>query len=145
MDLLWTCGGFNPRKTKFWRVIASPAAAKGIVAVSYARGKVTGGIRVGGTGDITKDAWAWKREGIGADSVSPVADGATGTFIVLNDSERPRGLVSCLDEVTARRSGRSNCRRRRRNSMLRPSWPATSSILPGWMVSSIAGTWKARG
>ena len=72
--LLWTCAGFNPKKTKFWRVIASPAAAKGIVAVSYARGKMTGGIRVGGTGDITKSAWAWKREGIGADSVSPVAD-----------------------------------------------------------------------
>jgi hypothetical protein len=31
--LLWTCGGFNPKKTKFWRVIASPASAKGIVAV----------------------------------------------------------------------------------------------------------------
>ena len=95
--LLWTCGGFNPGKNKFWRVIASPASAKGIVAVSYARGKLTGGIRVGGTGDITKDAWEWKREGIGADAVSPVADEGTGTFIVLNDSEKPRGLVSCLD------------------------------------------------
>ena len=95
--LLWTCGGFNPKKTKFWRVIASPASAKGIVAVSYARGKATGGIRVGGEGDITEGAWAWKREGIGADSVSPVADEESGTFIVLNDSEKPRGLVSCLD------------------------------------------------
>ncbi len=65
--LLWTCGGFNPNKTKFWRVISSPAATDGVVVVSYARGKVTGGIRVGGKGDITKGAWLWKRDGIGAD------------------------------------------------------------------------------
>ena len=29
--------------------------------------------------------------------MSPVADEESGTFIVLNDSEKPRGLVSCLD------------------------------------------------
>ena len=35
--LLWSCGGFNPGKTKFWRVISSPAATDGIVAgVVYA-------------------------------------------------------------------------------------------------------------
>ena len=98
--LLWTCGGFNPNKTKFWRVISSPAATDGIVAVSYARGKTTGGVRVGGKGDITKEAWLWKRDGVGADAVSPIAH--NGKFIVVNDSEKPRGLVSCLDAVTGK-------------------------------------------
>ncbi len=97
---LWTCGDFNPNKTKGWRAISSPAATAGIVAVSFARGQQTGAVRAGGTGDITKDAWLWKRDGIGADAASPAA--RDGKFYVLNDSGKGRGLLSCLDAVTGK-------------------------------------------
>ena len=94
---LWRCAGFNPNKEKFWRVISSPAATDGIVAVSYARGKSTGGLRVGGSGDITKEAWLWKRDGIGADAASPIAH--EGKFYIFNDSGKERGLITCVDAV----------------------------------------------
>ncbi len=81
-------------------MISSPAATDGIVALSFARGKQTGAVRVGGKGDITKDAWLWKRDGIGADSASPVAH--DGKFIILNDSGKSRGLVTCVDAVTGK-------------------------------------------
>jgi len=97
---LWFCGGFNPGKEKFWRVISSAAATDGIVAVSFSRGTQTGGVRVGGQGDITKEAWLWKRDGIGADSASPVAH--DGKMIILNDSGKARGLVTCVDAVTGK-------------------------------------------
>ncbi|MFP6866396.1 MAG: PQQ-binding-like beta-propeller repeat protein, partial [Roseibacillus sp.] len=100
-EQLWFCGGFNPTRTKFWRVISSPAATDGIVVVTYARGDVSGGLRVGGKGEITKDVWLWKREGIGADAASPAAH--EGKFYIVNDNKskkKPRGLVSCLDAVT---------------------------------------------
>lgn len=97
---LWFCGDFNPNKTKFWRVIASPAATNGIVGLSFARGAQTGAIRAGGKGDITKTAWLWKRDGIGSDAASPIAH--EGKFIVLNDNGKKRGLVTCLDAVTGK-------------------------------------------
>nr|NIP94188.1 PQQ-binding-like beta-propeller repeat protein [Akkermansiaceae bacterium] len=99
-EQIWVCAGYNPNREKFWRVISSPAATDGIVALSFARGKQTGAVRVGGKGDITKDAWLWKRDGIGADSASPVAH--DGKFIILNDSGKSRGLVTCVDAVTGK-------------------------------------------
>ncbi|MDE0595728.1 MAG: PQQ-binding-like beta-propeller repeat protein [Roseibacillus sp.] len=97
---IWFCGGFNPNRTKFWRVISSPAATDGIVALSYARGLQTGAIRAGGKGDISKTAWLWKNDEVGADAASPVAH--DGKFFVLNDNGKKRGLITCLDAVTGK-------------------------------------------
>ncbi len=95
---LWVCGGFNPKKEKFWRVIASPVIAKGVVLVPYGRGELVAGIRPGGKGDITGDAFLWKRDGIGTDASSPSAH--DGKFYVLTDKGKRRGTVTCLDAAT---------------------------------------------
>jgi outer membrane protein assembly factor BamB len=99
-ELLWTCGGFNPGREKFWRVIASAAATEGIVAVPYARGKQMAGVKVGGKGDITAGAFLWKRDGLGSDAATPAAH--NGKFYVLIDSDKNRGTVVCLDAVTGK-------------------------------------------
>ena len=70
---VWVCAGFNPKKNKYWRVIASAAATNGIVLVPYARGDSIAGVKVGGKGDITEGAILWKRDGLGSDAASPVA------------------------------------------------------------------------
>lgn len=99
-ELLWTCGGFNPGKTKFWRVIASAVATEGIVVVPYARGDQMAGVRPDGMGDITDEAFLWKRDGLGTDSATPAAH--NGKVYLLVDSGRNRGTVICLDAVTGK-------------------------------------------
>lgn len=99
-EQVWFCGGYNPKKNKFWRTIAGPAATDGIVALSFGRGAQTGAVKVGGKGDITKGAWLWK-EDLGADSASPVA--FDGKFIFLTDSGPKRGLVTCLEAKSGKK------------------------------------------
>lgn len=97
---IWVCGGFNPAKTKYWRVIASAVATEGIVVVPYARGEQMAGVKVGGEGDITEDAFLWKRDGIGTDAATPAAH--NGKVYLLRDSGKTRGTVVCLDAVTGK-------------------------------------------
>jgi outer membrane protein assembly factor BamB len=99
-EQLWFCGGFNPGKTKYWRVIASAVATEGIVVVPYARGEQMAGVKAGGEGDITKSAFLWKRDGLGTDSATPAAH--NGKVYLLIDSGKRRGTVICLDAVTGK-------------------------------------------
>ena len=52
--LLWECGGFNPQSEGNWRTIASPSVSDGMAIVPYGRGAFLVGVRLGGSGDITK-------------------------------------------------------------------------------------------
>lgn len=96
--MLWSCGGFNPKKLKAWRVIASAVETDGVVVVPYGRGEYMAGIRPGGSGDITATARLWSKKGLGADSSTPVAK--DGLIYLLIDSGRKRGRVTCLDAVS---------------------------------------------
>jgi len=98
--LLWSCGGFNPGKKGMWRVIASAVSTKGIAVAPYGRGEHLAGIRMGGSGDVTSEAWLWKREGIGADSSTPAVHG--GRVYLLIDQGKLRGTVHCLEAATGR-------------------------------------------
>lgn len=93
--LLWQCGGFNPEKKGAWRVIASAVVDDGLALVPYGRGDFIAGVRLGGKGDVTDGAFAWKQEGIAADSVTPVVD--DGRLYLLKDGGRTRGTLTCLE------------------------------------------------
>ncbi|MGE9270312.1 MAG: PQQ-binding-like beta-propeller repeat protein [Verrucomicrobiales bacterium] len=94
-ELLWTCGGFNPKKNKNWRVIASPVIADGVAVVPYDRGNSLAGVKLGGRGDVTDERTLWRVSKLGTDSATPVAKG--GMVFVLTDSGRDRGVVTCLE------------------------------------------------
>jgi outer membrane protein assembly factor BamB len=91
--LVWQCGGFNPDEQQNWRVIASPTIEGDTAIVPYGRGDRLAGIRLGGTGDVTKTARVWEkqRRGLGSDVPTPVV--RAGRAYVLSDA----GRITCLD------------------------------------------------
>ncbi|HWS52708.1 MAG TPA: PQQ-binding-like beta-propeller repeat protein [Pyrinomonadaceae bacterium] len=91
---LWRAGGLNPDKNPFYRIVASPVAADGMV-YAPTRVKPLLALRAGGRGDVTKTHVAWSYQN-GPDVPSPVTDGKY--FYVVND----RGVVYCLDAKTGR-------------------------------------------
>ncbi|MBK1827505.1 PQQ-binding-like beta-propeller repeat protein [Haloferula rosea] len=97
-EQLWVCGGFNPKKLKAWRVIASPVITDGVAVVPFGRGEFTAGVKLGGTGDITESASLWRSTKCGSDSATPVA--RDGLAYILNDSGKDRGKVTCVEAGT---------------------------------------------
>lgn len=92
-ELLWECGGFNPKNEGFWRVIASAAVGDGIAVVPYGRGEFLAGIRLGGKDDVTSSNRIWEKQGrgIGADVPTPVI--YFDRVIILGDG----GELTCRD------------------------------------------------
>lgn len=93
---LWTCEGFNPKDQPMWRVIASPAFTEGIAVIPFGRTKFCAGVKLGGSGDITKTARLWERNDLGADCPTPVA--RDGKAYILSD----RGQINCVDVKTGK-------------------------------------------
>lgn len=88
---LWRVGGLNPTGHQYFRSIASPVAADGIVVAPYARGASLTAIRLGGSGDVTKTHVLWTKEKIGADVPTPAIK--DGKVYLLTD----KGDLNCLD------------------------------------------------
>lgn len=88
---LWRVGGLNPRAQQFFRSISSPVVSNDIVIAPYARGATITGIRLGGSGDVTKSHVLWTKQGLGADVPTPAAK--DGRVYVCTD----KGEVACLD------------------------------------------------
>jgi outer membrane protein assembly factor BamB len=97
---LWRVGGLNPTGHKYFRSIASPSAADGIVIAPYARGNSLTAIRVGGTGNVTKSHVIWTNPATSADVPTPVV--ADGRVFVCRDVDRARGTIDCLDVTTGK-------------------------------------------
>lgn len=93
---LWRVGGLNPTGHQYFRSIASAVAADGIVVAPYARGASLTGVRMGGSGDVTKTHVTWALEGLGADVPTPAV--ADGKVYLCTD----KGDVSCLDLKTGK-------------------------------------------
>jgi outer membrane protein assembly factor BamB len=91
---LWRAEGLNPDNDPFYRIVASPVIADGVV---YAPSRVRPllALRPGGRGDVTKSHLLWSTPN-GPDVPTPVTDGKY--FYVVND----RGIVWCLDAKTGR-------------------------------------------
>lgn len=93
---LWRVGGLNPTGHQYFRSIASAVAADGIVVAPYARGASLTGVRMGGSGDVTKTHVSWALEGLGADVPTPAV--ADGKVYLCTD----KGDVTCLDLKTGK-------------------------------------------
>lgn len=87
---LWRVGSLNPEVNKYNRSIASAAVADGMVIAPYSRGGMLHGIKLGGSGDVTKSHVVWSKAGISADVPTPIAVG--GKTYVLTD----KGVLACL-------------------------------------------------
>lgn len=89
---LWRASGLNPNNDPFYRIVASPVIADGII---YAPSRVRPllALRSGGRGDVTKSHLLWSTPN-GPDVPTPVTDGRY--FYIVND----RGIVWCLDAKT---------------------------------------------
>jgi outer membrane protein assembly factor BamB len=98
-ELLWSCGGFNPAGTGYWPAIASPVIVDNMVVVPVGRDdrpkqSSVYGVRLGGTGDVTKTHQAWKREDVGV-FVSSLAEYKGRVYLL-----RHRGDLVCLNPAT---------------------------------------------
>ena len=98
--LLWECGGFNPKRTKNQRVIASALGNNELVVVPFNRGDSLAAIRLGGAGKLTESHWAWRDDTLGTDSATPVLDGSK--LYVLKDSGPKRGRLTCINVATGK-------------------------------------------
>ncbi len=89
---LWRVEGLNPDNDPFYRIIASPLVAGGLV-IAPTRVRPMLAIRPGGRGDVTRThvAWSFSR---GPDVPTPVSD---GTLLYTVDD---RGIVHALDVKT---------------------------------------------
>ena len=99
-QVVWTCGDFNPEANKLWPAIATPVIVDDMVVIAYgrnARGTPrTFGVRLAGTGDVTKTNHVWARDDIGTFVPTPAA--AKGRIIFVRD----KGEVACIDPVTGK-------------------------------------------
>lgn len=93
---LWRVGGLNPTQHKYFRSISGPVVDDDMVVAPYARGATITGIKLGGSGDVTKSHVVWTREDLGADVPTPAATG--GKAYVCTD----KGNVVCIDVKTGK-------------------------------------------
>jgi len=91
---LWRVGSLNPEQNKYFRSIASAAVTDGMVVAPYARGEMLYGIKLGGSGDVTKTHVAWEKKGLSSDVPTPIA--IDGRAYVLTD----KGVLACLSSAT---------------------------------------------
>ncbi len=89
--LLWESGDFNPSKERAWRTIASAVVGDGVAVVPYGRGEFLAGVRVGGSGDITKSNRLWDIPKVAGDVPTPIIH--DGRAYILSD----KGRITCLD------------------------------------------------
>lgn len=98
--LLWFCGDFNPEGKSMWAEVASPVVSGDIAVVPTGRNDRgqprLHGIRLGGSGDVTKTHRVWKREDTGTFVPTPVE--YKGRVYLLRD----RGEVECIDPKTGK-------------------------------------------
>ena len=101
----WSCGNFNPDENRMWPSIATPVVVRGgrggggdMAVIAYGRNDRGTprlyGIRLTGSGDVTKTNHVWKRDDLGTFVPTPAVH--KGRVILLRD----RGEVACIDPAT---------------------------------------------
>lgn len=99
-EATWSCGNFNPEANKLWPAIATPVIVGDMVVIAYGRNDRgiprLYGIRLTGSGDVTKTNHVWRRDDVGTFVPTPVA--YKGRVILVRD----RGEVACIDPATGK-------------------------------------------
>ncbi len=89
---LWRANGLNPNNDPYYRIVASPIFAGGLI-ITPTRNRPMLALRPGGSGDVTQSHKAWSFD-LGPDVPSPVSDGKL-VYVV-----RDNGVVHALDVKT---------------------------------------------
>ncbi|MGB7157501.1 MAG: PQQ-binding-like beta-propeller repeat protein [Tepidisphaeraceae bacterium] len=96
----WSCGDFNPEAKAMWPSIATPVIVGDMAVIAYGRNDRglprLYGIRLTGSGDVTKTNHVWKRDDLGTFVPTPAAYKGRVIFV------RDRGEVACIDPATGK-------------------------------------------
>jgi outer membrane protein assembly factor BamB len=99
-QVTWSCGNFNPEGQKLWPAISTPVIVGDMVVVAYGRNDRgiprLHGIRLSGSGDVTRTNHIWRRDDVGTFVPTPVVH--QGKVILVRD----RGEVACIDPITGK-------------------------------------------
>jgi outer membrane protein assembly factor BamB len=99
-QLLWSCGGFNPRAMSYWPTVASPLVVGNVAVVASGRSDHgqprLQGIKLGGSGDVTDTGVLWRRQDTGTFVPTPAE--YQGRVYLLRD----HGEIECLDPATGK-------------------------------------------
>lgn len=100
-ELRWSAGGFNPRGRGYWPSISSPVIAGKIAVVPVGRDDRRGqahmfGIKLGGSGDVSKSHKVWQRDDIGV-FVPALAEYKGLVYLLRN-----KGGIACLNPETGK-------------------------------------------
>ena len=89
---IWRANGLNPTNDPWYRIVASPVLAGGLI-IAPTRNRPMLALRPGGTGDVTTSHKAWSFD-FGPDVPTPISDGKL-LYVV-----RDNGVVHALDVKT---------------------------------------------
>ena len=96
--IIWSCGNFNPEETRNWPAVASPVIVGTMAVVPCGRDDRRQprlhGIKMGGSGDVTKTHRLWERKDTGPFIPTPAEH--QGRVYVLCD----RGRIDCINPLT---------------------------------------------
>lgn len=97
-ELLWSCGGFNPKGSKLWPPIATPVVVDDVAVIPVGRDDrkqaEVHAVKLGGEGDVTGTHRLWDTKDFGVFVASPIA--YEGRVYLL----RNKGGLVCLDPET---------------------------------------------
>jgi outer membrane protein assembly factor BamB len=97
-ELLWECGGFNPKGTKLWPHIATPVVVDDVAVIPVGRDDrqqaSVHAVRLGGEGDVTETHPLWNTDDFGVYVASPIAY-ENRVYLL-----RHKGGLVCLDPKT---------------------------------------------
>ena len=117
-QVTWSCGNFNPGANKLWPAIATPVIVGDMVVIAYGRNDRgtprLHGIRLTGSGDVTKTNHVWMRDDVGTFVPTPVV--YKGRVILVRD----RGEVASIDPATGKTVWESAFPRHRSNYYASP-------------------------
>ena len=92
---LWRVGGLNPTQHQYFRSISGPVLAGSTLVAPYARGGSVTGIRLGGSGDVTRSHVAWTALEVGSDVPTPTFLG--DRVFICRDNGKAKGTLTTLD------------------------------------------------
>lgn len=100
---LWRCGGFNPRKDQWMRIVSSPVSYDGMVFAAGPKRIPLFAVRAGGKGDVTGSHVAWQFAEFPPDVCTPVV--YDGKLFVLDGDKQ---MLTRLDPKTGAKQWQGN-------------------------------------